>query len=157
MTTLLRNGMRSSACDDPSRLLRRCVPRNDNSVLALRAARRNKSAWPKGAPMSTTHPANIDIAAALAEAQEQYRARNPKSLAQYAEACAALPGGNTRSAIFVEPFPLTMVRGEGSRLWDLDGHEYVDFLSEFTAGLYGHSHKLIRRALDDALDSGVNL
>ena len=106
--------------------------------------------------MTITHPANIDTAAALREAQELYRARNPKSLAQYEEACAALPGGNTRSAIFVEPFPLTMVRGEGSRLWDLDGHEYVDFLSEFTAGLYGHSHKLIRRALDHALDSGVN-
>ncbi len=106
--------------------------------------------------MSPTHPANIDIAAALAEAQEEYRARNPKSLAQYAEACAALPGGNTRSAIFVEPFPLTMVRGEGSRMWDLDGHEYVDFLAEFTAGLYGHSHPLIRRAIDRALDDGVN-
>lgn len=103
-----------------------------------------------------SHPTNIDIAAALAEAQEHYRAGNPKSLAQYAEACAALPGGNTRSAIFVEPFPLTMVRGEGSHLWDLDGHEYVDFLSEFTAGLYGHSHPLIRQALDRALDSGVN-
>jgi glutamate-1-semialdehyde 2,1-aminomutase len=110
--------------------------------------------------MSTTHPiniaGNINIAAALAEAQDQYRAQNPKSLGQYEEACAALPGGNTRSAIFVEPFPLTMVRGEGSRLWDLDGHEYVDFLSEFTAGLYGHSHPLIRRALDRALDGGVN-
>ncbi|MGC2414340.1 MAG: aminotransferase class III-fold pyridoxal phosphate-dependent enzyme [Stellaceae bacterium] len=107
--------------------------------------------------MSTTHPANINIAAALAEAQEAYRAANPKSLAQYAEACAALPGGNTRHSIFAEPFPLTMVRGEGSHLWDLDGHEYVDFLSEFTAGLYGHSHPLIRRALDAALDSGWNM
>jgi glutamate-1-semialdehyde 2,1-aminomutase len=104
----------------------------------------------------TNHPANINVAAALAEAQEQYRAQNPKSLAQYEEACAALPGGNTRSAIFVEPFPVTMVRGEGSRLFDADGHEYVDFLSEFTAGLYGHSHPLIRRAIDRALDSGVN-
>jgi glutamate-1-semialdehyde 2,1-aminomutase len=104
----------------------------------------------------TNHPANINVAAALAEAQEQYRAQNPKSLAQYEVACAALPGGNTRSAIFVEPFPLTMVRGEGSRLFDLDGHEYVDFLSEFTAGLYGHSHPLIRRAIDRAIDSGVN-
>jgi glutamate-1-semialdehyde 2,1-aminomutase len=106
--------------------------------------------------MSTTHPANIDVAAALAEAAELYRARNPKSLAHYGEACAALPGGNTRSAIFVEPFPLTMVRGEGSHLWDLDGHEYVDFLSEFTAGLYGHSHPMIRRAIDRALDGGIN-
>lgn len=107
--------------------------------------------------MTPTHPANIDITAALAEAQEQYRARNPKSLAQYEEACAALPGGNTRSAIYAEPFPLTMVRGEGAHLWDADGHEYVDFLSEFTAGLFGHSHPAIRRALDAALDTGWNM
>jgi glutamate-1-semialdehyde 2,1-aminomutase len=105
----------------------------------------------------STHPANIDIAAALAEAQAEYRARNPKSLRQYEEACAALPGGNTRSAIYVEPFPLTMARGEGAHLWDLDGHEYVDFLSEFTAGVFGHSHPAIRRAIDRALDSGWNL
>jgi glutamate-1-semialdehyde 2,1-aminomutase len=107
--------------------------------------------------MSTTHPANFTIAAALAEAQEQYRARNPKSLAQYEEACAGLPGGNTRHSIFVEPFPLTMVKGEGAHLWDADGHEYVDFLSEFTAGLFGHSHPLIRRAIDQGLDGGWNM
>ena len=67
-----------------------------------------------------------------------------------------MPGGNTRASIFVDPFPLTIVRGEGSRLWDLDGHEYIDFLAEFTAGLFGHSHPLIRRALDEALDGGIN-
>ena len=106
--------------------------------------------------MNATHPANIDIAAALAEAEELYRARNPKSRAQYDEACAAMPGGNTRASIFVDPFPLTMVRGAGAHLWDLDGHEYVDFLSEFTAGIFGHSHPRIRRALDEALDGGLN-
>ncbi|HLY44715.1 MAG TPA: aspartate aminotransferase family protein [Stellaceae bacterium] len=107
--------------------------------------------------MAETRPTNIDIAAALAEAQEDYRARNPKSLAQYEAACRSLPGGNTRHSIFAEPFPLTMVKGEGSHLWDLDGHEYVDFLSEFTAGLYGHSHPAIREAVDRALDNGWNL
>ena len=99
---------------------------------------------------------NIDIEAALAEAEELYRARNPKSLAQHRQACAAMPGGNTRSAIHVDPFPLTIVRGEGARLWDLDGHEYVDFLSEFTAGIYGHSHPAIRGAIEAALDGGLN-
>jgi glutamate-1-semialdehyde 2,1-aminomutase len=107
--------------------------------------------------MSPSPPANVDIAAALAEAQEQYHTRNPKSLAQYQEACIALPGGNTRHSIFTDPFPLTMAKGEGAHLWDLDGHEYVDFLSEFTAGLFGHSHPVIRRALDEALDGGWNL
>src|SRR5712671_7353294 len=99
---------------------------------------------------------NIDIGAALAEAEELYRERNPKSLAQHREACAAMPGGNTRSAIHVDPFPLTMAHGEGARLWDIDGHEYVDFLSEFTAGIFGHSHPTIREAIEAALDQGLN-
>jgi glutamate-1-semialdehyde 2,1-aminomutase len=106
--------------------------------------------------MPDVRPANIDIDAALREAEEQYRARNPKSLALYEKACDALPGGNTRSAIYAEPFPLTMVKGEGAHLWDADGHEYADFLSEFTAGLYGHSHPAIRKAIDQALDGGIN-
>ena len=67
-----------------------------------------------------------------------------------------MPGGNTRASIHVDPFPLTMVRGEGARLWDLDGHEYADFLSEFTAGIYGHSHPAIRRAIERALADGLN-
>jgi len=106
--------------------------------------------------MTQTHLANIDLAAALAEAVEQYRARNPKSLAQHREACLAMPGGNTRASIHVDPFPLTMARGEGARLWDVDGHEYTDFLSEFTAGLYGHSHPAIRAAIEEALVGGLN-
>jgi glutamate-1-semialdehyde 2,1-aminomutase len=106
--------------------------------------------------MTQTSTSNIDLAAALAEAEEQYRAANPKSLAQHREACAAMPGGNTRSAIYAEPFPLIMVKGEGAHLWDADGHEYADFLSEFTAGLYGHSHPVIRKAIDAALDGGIN-
>src|SRR6516165_749293 len=106
--------------------------------------------------MAITRPTNIDIGAALAEAEELYQARNPKSLAQHHAACTAMPGGNTRSAIHVDPFPLTMVRGEGAQLWDLDGHEYVDFLSEFTAGIYGHSHPAIRRAIEQALEGGLN-
>jgi len=106
--------------------------------------------------MTTSRPTNIDISAALTEAEELYRACNPKSFDQHREACAAMPGGNTRSAIHVDPFPLTMVRGEGARLWDLDGHEYVDFLSEFTAGIYGHSHPAIRQAIAAALEGGLN-
>ena len=50
-----------------------------------------------------------------------------------------------------------MVRGDGAHLWDADGHEYVDFLCEFTAGIFGHSHPAIRRALDAALDGGWNM
>ncbi len=106
--------------------------------------------------MTATSASNLDLAAALAEAEQHYRAANPKSLTQHRLACAAMPGGNTRASIHVDPFPLTIVRGEGARLVDLDGHEYTDFLSEFTAGIYGHSHPSIRRAIEEALAGGIN-
>jgi glutamate-1-semialdehyde 2,1-aminomutase len=50
-----------------------------------------------------------------------------------------------------------MVRGEGSRLTDADGHDYVDFLGEFTAGIYGHSPPLVKEAITTALEEGLNL
>jgi glutamate-1-semialdehyde 2,1-aminomutase len=107
--------------------------------------------------MSETTLRNTDIDAALTEAREAYIARNPKSLAQYVEATAAMPGGNTRTSLFYSPFPVAMARAEGCRLWDADGHEYIDFLGEYTAGIYGHSHPVIRKAIDAALDAGISM
>jgi glutamate-1-semialdehyde 2,1-aminomutase len=107
--------------------------------------------------MSETMLPNAAIEPALAEAREAYIARNPKSLARTVEATAVMPGGNTRTVLHYDPFPLGFERGQGCRLWDLDGAEYVDFLGEYTAGLYGHSHPVIRAAIDKALDGGINL
>ena len=67
-----------------------------------------------------------------------------------------MPGGNTRTTLHNNPFPLTVVKGEGCRLWDADGHEYIDVLGEYTAGIYGHSHPVIRAAIDKALNHGWN-
>ena len=100
---------------------------------------------------------NSTLDAALAEARERYVAANPASLAAHQDALASMPGGNTRSVLFHTPYPLAMARGQGCRLWDVDGHGYVDLLGEYTAGLYGHSHPVIRAALDTALDRGWNL
>ena len=107
--------------------------------------------------MSQTLTRNMTLDAALADAEARYRAANPKSLAHYEQACGSLPGGNTRTVIFYAPFPLTMARGEGAHLWDLDDHRYRDFLGEYTAGLYGHSHPRLQAALRDALESGMVL
>ena len=48
-------------------------------------------------------------------------------------------------------------RGEGCRLWDADGQEYLNFFAEFSAGIYGHSHPRIRLAIYAALEGGLNL
>jgi len=100
---------------------------------------------------------NVSMAAALAEARAAYDAANPESRARFEAAARVMPGGNTRSVLFYEPFPLCIARGEGPRLTDVDGHGYVDFLGEFTAGIFGHSNPIIRAAIDRALDDGINL
>lgn len=99
----------------------------------------------------------MSLEQALSTLREAYVARHPKSALQYQEATAVMPGGNTRSVLFYAPFPLAIARGEGSQLWDADGHAYTDFIGEFTAGLYGHSHPVIHQAILRALQDGINL
>jgi glutamate-1-semialdehyde 2,1-aminomutase len=101
--------------------------------------------------------ATADLARRLTEAGQRYVAANPESHRLHEERARFLPGGNTRTTIHQPPFPLTIVRGDGARITDADGHEYVDFLGEYTAGLYGHSHPVIAAAIRDALAGGIVL
>jgi glutamate-1-semialdehyde 2,1-aminomutase len=102
-------------------------------------------------------PRSDDLQNAVAAATDIFRAANPKSLAQHVAAAAVMPGGNTRTVLYHDPFPLTIARGDGCRLWDLDGHEYVDMLGEFTAGIFGHTNQVIRSAVIAALERGIDL
>jgi glutamate-1-semialdehyde 2,1-aminomutase len=97
------------------------------------------------------------LAEVAIECEAAYRRRNPESAALAAAAAKVMPGGNTRSSLWFDPFPLYMVSGEGARLRDADGHQYVDFLGEFTSGIAGHSPEPLKRAIRDALDGGINL
>jgi glutamate-1-semialdehyde 2,1-aminomutase len=100
---------------------------------------------------------NADIHTALIDARSRYVSRNQRSFLQHQKACEVMPGGNTRSILFHTPFPLTIVGGKGCRIEDADGHTYVDYLGEFTAGMFGHSHPEIRSAVIKVLDGGINL
>jgi glutamate-1-semialdehyde 2,1-aminomutase len=97
------------------------------------------------------------LLAALGAARERYAQRRPASLRAHEAAQAVLPGGNTRTVLFHGPFPLTIARGEGARVWDVDGHAYLDLMGEYTAGLFGHSHPAILAAIRGALEHGLSL
>lgn len=97
---------------------------------------------------------NQAIAEALHAATSQYVADNPLSHEQHRRAARVLPGGNTRTVLFSEPFPITLTTGRGCTVTSLDGRDYVDFLGEYTAGLYGHSDPVLRQSVIAALDHG---
>ncbi len=100
---------------------------------------------------------NLSLDLAVADARERYTAANPASAARHEAARRSLPGGNTRSVLWYEPFPLGLAGGAGCRVTDVDGHEYVDFVSEYSAGLYGHSEPVIGAAIAAAVRDGIAL
>lgn len=98
------------------------------------------------------------VATALASAQSWFIEAHPVSKSHHEAAVQSLPGGNTRSILHTSPFPLVMKCGKGPFLWDEDGHQYTDFVGELSAGLYGHSHPVIREAIISTFDNvGMNL
>jgi glutamate-1-semialdehyde 2,1-aminomutase len=100
------------------------------------------------------HPA-LDNALAIAEAN--FVAKRPKTAELHARAAAVMPGGNTRTVLFSKPFPIRIEKAEGSTLCDVDGFQYIDFVGEYSAGIYGHSHPRLMKAVADATAMGLNI
>jgi glutamate-1-semialdehyde 2,1-aminomutase len=75
----------------------------------------------------------------------------------YAAAREVLPGGVTASfrANKAMAYPLYVERGDGARVYDVDGKEYIDMCTSHGASLLGHNHPAIRAAVAEALEMGI--
>ena len=83
---------------------------------------------------TTTRVSPIDRAriAALTEREMAKLAdRTPASRQRYERAVKVMPKGVPSSFQENDPWPIYVERGEGSRVWDVDGHEYIDFHNGF--------------------------
>jgi glutamate-1-semialdehyde 2,1-aminomutase len=92
----------------------------------------------------------------LEHAINDYRAKTPRSRELFEEALRVMPGGNSRSTTFFDPYPFYIVRGEGARIWDADGHERLDFNGNYTSLVLGHAHPAVVRAIQDAASRGMS-
>src|SRR5512143_176006 len=81
---------------------------------------------------------------------------NVNSRAAYERARSVMPGG-AKGAYFYPPFPLTLERGEGCYLFDVDEHRYVDFAGHHTAQILGHGHPAVIAAVQAQLTRGIAL
>ncbi len=105
-------------------------------------------------PSSTRCTRTLDVA--LAEAITRFAIANPKSKDIYERASKHLPAGNTRTTLFSAPFPLAVPIASGAKVRSADGDVYTDFVGEYTAAIYGHSHPDIINALEECLGNGIN-
>ena len=66
-----------------------------------------------------------------------------------------LPGGNTRTSIFVNPFPIYIDHASGVEIVDVDGNRRIDFVNNASALILGHAHPVIVAALRKATEFGT--
>jgi glutamate-1-semialdehyde 2,1-aminomutase len=93
----------------------------------------------------------------MATILEEYIAKHPGSAQRYQEALQLFPGGVTHDNRYAQPFPLYMTHGAGPRKWDVDGNEYIDYVSGHGALLLGHSHPAIVAAVAQQMARGTHL
>jgi glutamate-1-semialdehyde 2,1-aminomutase len=89
--------------------------------------------------------------------QEEFRARHPRAAALAERARAAIPGGITHDIRHLLPFPVYIDRARGTRKWDVDGHEYVDYWMGHGALFLGHCHPAVVGAVQEQVARGTHL
>ena len=82
--------------------------------------------------------------------------RTQASKAMYERARRTLAGGVASSYQIREPWPIYITRGEGQRVWDVDGTEYLDFHNGFGSMTQGHAHPAVTRAVQERAALGTH-
>ena len=76
----------------------------------------------------------------------------------FAQAQQYIPGGvnsPVRSFRAVEGTPIFLARGQGPRVWDVDGNEYIDYLGSWGPLVLGHAHPAVVEALKKTVENGT--
>ena len=102
---------------------------------------------PAPAPSGTRPGARASIDEIIAAQEEIFCERQRESRRLADRAGLALAGGVTSSWQITRPQPVWLSHGKGSKIYDVDGNEYVDLHGGYGAALAGHGHPAIVEAL----------
>ena len=86
----------------------------------------------------------------------EYLARTTRSRALYEEALAVMPGGNSRTTTFFDPYPFYVERGYGAHVVDADGNDRLDFNGNYTSLILGHAAPEIVKAVQETAALGLS-
>ncbi len=100
--------------------------------------------------------ANPNRRAGNATIVDDYVRLHSASARLYEEAEATFPSGVTHDVRYLIPFPIFVDHANGSRKWDVDGHEYVDYVMGHGALFMGHAHPAITQAIVEQAQKGTH-
>lgn len=84
-----------------------------------------------------------------------YEKTTPRSKEIYDSLKKIMPAGVESNFRLMDPYPFYLDRGKGSRIWDVDGNEYIDFLNGQGMILLGHNNPKIRKAVEAQIQKGA--
>jgi glutamate-1-semialdehyde 2,1-aminomutase len=108
---------------------------------------------------TTTGTSAIDrtrIAALTEREMAKLTERTPASKQRYERAVKVMPKGVPSSFQENDPWPIYVERGEESRVWDVDGNEYIDFHNGFGVMCIGHANPTVGAAVKARVDLGTH-
>jgi len=82
---------------------------------------------------------------------KKYTDRTPGSAKLFRRAEKVMPGGVSHNPRYFAPYPLYIQKVEGSRIWDVDGNEYIDLWMGHYSHILGHKPSIIMKVLPEAM------
>jgi len=86
----------------------------------------------------------------------EYLAKTSRSRSLHEEATAVMPGGNSRTTTFFDPYPFYIQRAQGAHVWDADGVDRLDFNGNYTSLILGHAPPDVVKAAQEAAALGMS-
>ncbi len=86
----------------------------------------------------------------------EYTGKTGRSRALFEEALQAMPGGNSRTTTFFDPYPFYLQRGQGAHIWDEDGNDRLDFNGNYTSLVLGHAPPDVVQAVQRVAATGLS-
>jgi len=106
------------------------------------------------ATRTTQEVSKVRVTELIKREEERFRNARPRSHELWNAAREVLPRGVPSSFQDAAPQPVFADHGKGSRVWDVDGNEYVDFHNGFGVMVVGHAHPKIVEAVSKQIARG---
>ena len=87
--------------------------------------------------------------------EEEYLRLTPMSRELFLESTRHLPGGDSRTPLFHQPYPAVIERGQGAELVDVDGNVLLDFTSNHSSLILGNAHPRVVEAVRGQVEAGT--
>ena len=87
---------------------------------------------------------------------DAYRQKTPLSENLFKRSREVMPGGVSHNFHYFPPYPFFVRKGKGSKIWDVDGNEYVDLWMGHYTHILGHHPEVIVEAIEQQLKEGIH-